>query len=60
LRGVQRPHARRTAQRDNLLRSSRRRGRSSSPIAVASTGSTHTKPRCRRRASFGSTTTNTR
>jgi transposase len=38
---------------------SRRSGQSSFPIAAASTGSMRCPPRCRRLASFGSTTTNT-
>jgi len=43
-----------------IWRSSRKRGRGSFPIAAGSTVSTPCRPRCRRPASFVSTTTNTR
>ena len=45
---------------DDLGRSSRPSGRSSSPIAAASTASTRCRPRCRRPAWSASTTTSTR
>ena len=52
------PHPERPDRRSG--RSSRRSGRSSFPIAAASMASTRCRPRCRRPAWCGSTTTNTR
>ena len=50
----------RAARADDLGGRSRRSGRSSFPIAAASTDSTPCRPRCRRPAWCGSTTTSTR